>query len=268
MLFAVLCWASLGQEPAQTPGKASDKPAAQQAPAGERTFTSPKGKRYSIHVEPEEADSDAAEAETLRALPEAERAVIAGLGPDDYHGVDRKAAKLSIADAETEGFSDLNDLLSSLPAKSVMTDHDPEIKTTATSNRVDEEKRNVRVSCFLYAATQENDRDYHLILGRPPGATPEKYMTMELSGLPPKGFPAFAKLSAARRAFKQFFSDGQLPHPRGYDFYNPPIPVVIEGSLFFDMTHAHGEGPGPKSLRPKMPVIWEVHPITKIEFEP
>jgi hypothetical protein len=264
----MLCWASIGQEPARTPEKASDKPGAQQAPAAERTFISPKGKRYSIHVEAEEADSDAAEAEKIKALPEAERAVIAGLGPDDYHGVDRKAAKLSIADAETEGFSDVNDLISSLPAKNVMTDHDPEIKTTATSNRVDEEKRNIRVSCFLYAATQENDRDYHLILGRQPGTTPEKYMTMEMSGLPPKGFPAFAKLSAARSAFKEFFSDGQLPHPRGYDFYDPPIPVVIEGSLFFDMTHAHGEGPGPKSLRPKMPVIWEVHPITKIEFEP
>ena len=44
--------------------------------------------------------------------------------------------------------------------------------------------------------------------------------------------------------------------------------MLVEGSLFFDMSHATGTPPGPSSLRPNMPTIWEVHPITRIVFEP
>jgi len=51
-----------------------------------------------------------------------------------------------------------------------------------------------------------------------------------------------------------------------YDFYDPPIPIKIEGSLFFDITHATGSRPGPHSLKSRMPVIWEVHPLTSIEL--
>src|SRR5437867_3297937 len=79
------------------------------------------------------------------------------------------------------------------------------------------------------------------------------------------------KLKAARNAFKTFFNEnleGNIPGLQ-YDFYDPPIPADIEGSLFFDMSHATGTGPGPKSLnlKSRMPVIWEVHPITKMVFE-
>jgi hypothetical protein len=43
--------------------------------------------------------------------------------------------------------------------------------------------------------------------------------------------------------------------------------AVVDESLFFDMTHAKGSRPGPPSLKSRMPVIWEVHPISKIEFK-
>jgi hypothetical protein len=91
-------------------------------------------------------------------------------------------------------------------------------------------------------------------------------MTMELSGLPPASSAAFAKLKAARDAFKAFFG-GNLPG-LAYDFYDPPIPVKIEGSLFWDASHATGSRPGPKSLKSRMPVVWEVHPVSKITFNP
>jgi hypothetical protein len=87
-----------------------------------------------------------------------------------------------------------------------------------------------------------------------------------LSGLPPQSSPAFAKLKAARDAYKAFFG-GDLPG-LGYDFYDPPIPVRIEGSLFWDASHSTGQRPGPKSLKSRMPVVWEVHPISKITFNP
>ena len=185
---------------------------------------------------------------------------------DNFGGTARKAAKLSIANAPTEKFTDLKNLINSLTADSAMIAHVPKIKTTATSDRVKEEKRNVSVKVFLYAASREADNDFHLILGRDPKATPEMYMTMELSGLPPASSASFAKLNAARDAFKAFFGTN-LPATT-YDFYDPPVPVDVEGSLFFDMTHATGQHPGPKSLKSRIPTIWEVHPITKITFKP
>lgn len=199
--------------------------------------------------------------ETLNAAIAAAEAAPVG---DKFKGKARKAAKLSIADAPTKTFSDLKTLINTLPEHEDMKALN--IKTTTTSNRVAEEKRNVRIKVFLYAASREDDNDFHLILGRDPDKTPESYMTMELSGLPPESSAAFAKLKAARDAYKAFFG-GDLPG-LSYDFYDPPIPVKIEGSLFWDASHAKGQRPGPKSLKSRMPTVFEVHPITKITFNP
>jgi hypothetical protein len=184
---------------------------------------------------------------------------------DDFGGTDRKAAKLSISKAATESFTDLKDLIATLVADAKMIKHKPPIKKDASQGRVKEEDRNVRVRAFLYAASRENDNDFHLILGREPKSAP-MYMTMEISGLPPKKSKSFADIKRARDAYKTFFG-AKLPGP-SYHFYRPPIPVEIEGSLFFDITHAKGGHPGPKDLRPDIPTIWEVHPVTDIVFEP
>jgi hypothetical protein len=186
---------------------------------------------------------------------------------DDFGGTARRATKLSIADGTARRFNDLQDLIDSLPSDQSMIDHRPPIRDTATSRRVAEEQRNVRVDAFLYAASRENDNDYHLIIGRDPEAGgDEVYMTIEVSGLPPRSNGSFARLNSARNAYKQFF-DGDLPGTR-YQFYDPPIPVRVTGSIFFDITHARGGRPGPQSLRPNMPTIWEIHPVSRIEFEP
>jgi hypothetical protein len=219
------------------------------------------GRQYRIlrTLEVDEYDASVTAAEILalgapRAAP-----------PDNaFRGNSRKAAKLSIADAETEIFHDLKDLLDTLEAHNVMKNN-AELSTDKNNNRVEEERRNVRVTAFLYAASLEEDNDFHLIIGRDPTKA-EKYFTVEISGLPPSSSVSFGKLNEARDAYFEFFGDG-LPGP-SYDFYDPPIPVEIEGSLFFDMSHATGSRPGPSKLRPNMPVVWEIHPITKIVFEP
>lgn len=185
---------------------------------------------------------------------------------DKFGGTSRKAAKLSIAAAPTKTFADLRAVVNSLVPDVDMANRTPKIPKTATSNRVTEEKRNIRVKAWLYAASRENDNDYHLILGRDPKKSPEVYMTMELSGLPPANAASFDKLKATRDAFKAFFA-ADLPG-LSYDFYDPPIPVRVEGSLFWDASHATGTRPGPKSLKSRMPTVWEVHPITKIVFNP
>jgi hypothetical protein len=204
---------------------------------------------------------DAPLAEAEFATAGAQR--FAGVG-DNFAGKARKAAKLSVGTGTIEPFDDVQKLIQSLPSDDDMIDHDPPITTGQSSGRVAEEQRNVSIRGFLYAASREADNDFHLIVGRDPNASPSMYMTMEISGLPPSSSPSFPQLSAARNAYKSFFGD-KLPGA-SYDFYDPPIEVKIQGSLFFDMSHAHGQHPGPPSLEPDMPVIWEVQ--TAIEFEP
>ena len=243
-------------------------------------FTSPTGKKFTIirtsELDPYEAAVELTPAEF--AVLDEELAATAG---DGYRGSARMAAKLSMSSASFEDFNDLEDLIASLPSIDEMVAHDPEITTGPDSGRVDEENRNVRIHTFLYAASREKDNDYHLIVGRASGATPPMYLTIEISGLPdtanprydesglpdpsdPSYKPTVKKLEQARNAYKDYFGD-ELPG-MGYDFY-PALPVMIEGSLFFDMNHSSGGRPGPHQLRPDMPTIWEVHPITKIVFE-
>ena len=203
------------------------------------------------------------EYEEGRALPEA----VAEAAGDDFGGTKRRVAKLSIAEGNARRFADLEDLIQSLPPDGEMINRQPPIRDDETSRRVAEERRNVRVDAFLYAASREDDNDLHLIIGRDPDAAgAEVYMTVEISGLPPRTSRSFARLNAARNAYKEFF-DGDLPGAR-YRFFVPAIPVRVTGSIFFDITHARGGRPGPQSLRANIPTIWEIHPVSRIEFEP
>ena len=181
-----------------------------------------------------------------------------------FRGTSRRAAKLSIANAATESFEDVANLIPTLPAHDHMAQN-ADITTGPENDRVDEEKRNVLVKAFLYAASLENDNDFHLIIGRDPRRR-ATYMTAEISGLPANGSSSFESLDEARRSYFAFFGDA-LPGT-SYDFYDPPIPVEIEGSLFWDASHATGGRPGPSKLRPRMPIVWEIHPVTRIVFEP
>ena len=225
----------------------------------EAQFTSPTGKTYTI-LKTQEADP-------YEKPLAAEELAVAGAARlpagDNFTGTDRRDAKLEIVGAHTEQFADLKALVGSLTPDAQMINHHPPLKRDEHFQRVQEEKRNVRVRAFLYAASREADNDFHFIVGSEPGSHPT-YMNMELSGLPSAGNASFARIQATRNAYKTFVA-GHLPGV-GYHHYDPPIPIEVEGSLFFDITHAHGEHPGPKKIRPK--TIWEVHPISKITFEP
>jgi hypothetical protein len=200
--------------------------------------------------------------------PAAEAPAAMAPAGDQFAGTARKAAKLSVGSGKLEEFADVKQLIGTLPSEAAMKKHKPAITTTAASKRVAEEQRNVKVRGYLYAASREADNDFHLIVGRDP-KTAATYMTMEVSGLPPASNSARTSFKRARDAYKAFFGHQPNGLPgTGYDFYDPPIPVEIEGSLFFDMSHATGGRPGPPDLRGDMPTIWEVHPVTSIVFEP
>jgi len=181
---------------------------------------------------------------------------------DNYHGSARMAAKLSIATGQSQSFSDLGDLLDTLVPDAKM--RAMGISMASNSGRVAEEQRTVTVTAFLYASSKEADNDFHCILGRDP-SKPERYMNVEVSGLPPSSNPALATLRTARNEFKAFFTSNEdsLPGP-GYDKYDPPIPVKVTGSLFFDVDHKAGSV-GPTGMRPK--TAWEIHPVSDIQFE-
>lgn len=183
-------------------------------------------------------------------------------GGDTYQGTARKAAKLSIATAAVETLPSVKHIVASLVPDAAMEHHHPPISAGPLSQRVAEEMRNVRCRAYLFAASLEADNDFHLIIGTDPKAGKMTMMTMELSGLPPASSAAYKTLKAARDTYKSFFG-AHLPG-LSYDFYDPPIQVDIQGSLFFDVTHATGPKPGPPTLRPYLPTIWEVHPISRI----
>jgi hypothetical protein len=234
------------------------RPAA--APAGEPSLAGAGiAARYRIittnEVDPYEAPLAAGEAEIF-GLNRVRRP------GDKYSGKARKAAKLSIPEADVAPAADVSAIIAALPA-----DDPKDLSDGPSIGRTADENRNFRVRAFLYAASREADNDFHLVVGDDPGAEADvQMMTMEISGLPDARSPFFARLKSARDAFKGFF-DSNLPG-FSYDFYDPPIPVEIEGALFFDASHASTSPPGPAKLRPHMPRIWELHPISKITFEP
>ena len=117
----------------------------------------------------------------------------------------------------------------------------------------------MRVKAFLYAASREDDNDYHLIIGRAPNK-PAKYMTAEISVPPPDGRRFF--LLQARRGTQRLFrvfSVTACP-ATSYDFYDPPREIEIEGSLFGTQATPTADPPAQQRLHPHMPVVWEIHP--------
>lgn len=138
----------------------------------------------------------------------------------------------------------------------------PPILKTADSGRVAEEKHNVEVTGFLYAAKREADNDFHCIVGMAPG-DPQRFLNIEVSGLPPPG-PARDQIKSARDRFTKFFGT-HVPGAGEYSKFHPPIKVRVTGSSFFNIDLKAGVI-GPTGFRPKS--AWEIHPVTDIEFEP
>jgi hypothetical protein len=193
-------------------------------------------------------------------------------GPDDYIGTDRGKAKTSIAPGPHETFATVGDLLDDLEANSndsKMLNYTPPLRRDFDFDRVKEENRNVTVTGWLYAAKKEdNDNDFHLIVGTDPNGGTIRYMNMEITGLP-LGGPNRAKLRVPRQAFKDFLGEH---HKRigtsTYLRFEDPIPVRVTGSLFYDIDHKPGVVGSFKSPRRVPATAWEVHPITEIVFEP
>lgn len=225
------------------------------------TFISPKtGTRYAFVETNEPGTEWELEQRFARTLSPAQR--LATSGSPDFVGHDRKDAKTSIATGDVENLDNLDAVLGSLVPDQEVLDRDPPITEDADSERVDLEQRNVHVPAFLYATKQEADNDYHLILGSNSSPPSSQFMTAEISGLPRTG-PDRERLKVPRKAFEDHFADS--PIGGNYRKFDPPIPVEITGSLFFDVDHRAGVV-GPAGMKPQ--TAWEIHPVIEIIFEP
>jgi pYEATS domain-containing protein involved in immunity len=181
---------------------------------------------------------------------------------DSYQGKTRTAAKLSIGTGPVEKFAQWTKLIKSLLSNRAMTSQMATTTRSPDAGRVEAEQRNIQVHGFLYAARMDPSNDFTLIVGAKPSSDRGLYLIMVVSGLPPVSNKSFARLNEVRTAFKDFFG-ASLPGP-SYDFYEPPIPIEVEGSLLFNPSP---RSKGPKSLKTSIATNdWEVHPITKIVF--
>jgi len=219
-----------------------------------KLFTSPKGRSYRIL---QTGEMDTHEEAQVQIPP----LTAAAAGPDRFLGKDRKVSKTSIAPGAVETFADIAALRTTLAPDEEMV-HAPGISEAEDNQRTDREKRNVKVRAYLLAAGKEKDNDFHLILGFADAADTGAMLNSEVSGLPDGG-PFAAPLKMVRDQFKEHFGSN-LP-ARTYDIYDPPIPVEVTGSLFFDLDHRGGTI-GPGTYKPS--TAWEIHPITNIVFEP
>jgi hypothetical protein len=183
-----------------------------------------------------------------------------------FRGKDRAGAKTTLADGTMEVFDTVEQLIATLPKDSDMKNHTPAIERDS-DDRASEENRNVEVQAWIYAIKYEEDQDWHVIAGSDPSGK-ETYLNTEISGLPRKNAgqepPAHKRLLAVRNALVKILDDDP-PGPGSYRIYKDPIPVVIQGSLFFDVDHPSGKV-GPTGMRPS--TAWEIHPITFIALQP
>jgi hypothetical protein len=182
--------------------------------------------------------------------------------PDAFQGKARKVAKTKILTGEPEPVRSVNELFGTLQdSDHMMGLH---IGTGPNVDRVAEEKRNVRVKGYIYAFRKESDNDYHVIIGDAPGTPNPKYLNVEVSGIPADGTAENrARLWDVRKAFKGTFQLGD-EGPDSYNRPDPPVPVEITGSLFWDSEHEPPHTVGPNDFKPR--TAWEIHPVSGIEF--
>lgn len=177
-----------------------------------------------------------------------------------FRGTDRKGPKTSVPAGSIQTFATIEALIASLPDDDDMLNHTPPLERD-TDVRLTEERRNVRVTAWIYAIKWEHDQDWHVILGTGPSDSTPTYLNAEVSGLPAPAASPYNKLKKVREQLAELF-DYDLPSS-GYWEYEP-VPVVVEGALFYDIDHAPGTV-GPASTRPK--TAWEIHPITKLRAQ-
>jgi hypothetical protein len=239
---------------ATAPPQATAAPPAPQP----RTVTI-KGKTYRLVPL---TDRGANDREELESQPPAAGVAATIPATDRFNGKVRRLPKTTIFDGGPENFPSITALRHTLQTDDEMAALG--IGEGPGVDRVKQEKRNVTVKAWIYAFRKESDNDYHVILGDAPDAADRLFLNAEVSGIPTAGSADNRKrLQAVRKAFQQTFDLGP-DGPDGYFRPDPPVPVQVTGSLFWDVEHPPPHTVGPTDFAPK--TAWEIHPISQIDF--
>ncbi len=218
-------------------------------------FTAPNGKTYKIEFWNDRNDPPRKKFTTFRKS--------ARQNNTGFTGASRIAAKTSYISAGSyRSFSKLKDVfrLYRLPPDSVMSN-----LLTRDSPRISIEQRGVILkNAFLFAFRKQRDNDYHLIVGDHPQLKHAFLMTMEISGLPKKKNTVLAKV---RTDFVNAFNINDQIAMATYLVFTEPVPVHVEGPLFYDVSHRAGSvGPRKGKISMKLRTAWEIHPVTKFNL--
>lgn len=190
-----------------------------------------------------------------------EAAMASNCSDNHFTGQDRRAAKTSAVSANAyQSFTNFSDIFTTyrLPSDNAM----KTIVTTRSPRTSNENKGVILDKAFLYAFKRESDNDYHLIIGDNANVNQATLLNMEISGIPT---PDVTAIDNARSSFVKALKINDKTCMSSYVvFVDKPVPVHVEGPVFYDIDHSPGSiGPvnGGVSLRPK--TSWEIHPITK-----
>jgi len=255
-LFVILCIASMNNQPPASPGnfqqptvnsinEANGKPA---------VLNGPNGKMYKIDFWDDPGEK------SLKL----EAANAGNCSDNHFSGADRKTAKTSpVSSGSFQSFTNFKDIFTTfgLPADAAM-----ETKVNTSSPRTLIEKKGVILNnAFLYAFKREDDNDYHLIIGDNANVKQATLLNMEISGLPN---PANTTLDNARNAFVKALKINDKTCMSSYVvFVDKPVPVHIEGPVFFDIDHKAGTiGPVKGTVKLRPATAWEIHPILKFSL--
>jgi hypothetical protein len=170
--------------------------------------------------------------------------------------------------APVEHFASLNTLLRALPEDGeirVRYGLYPDTKKYIPQERIDPERRNVRVPCWLYAVRYDtvgsaSDRDIQLLVGTSNDTSSARFMIAALPGLIPNT-PDVALFEQARNQLLALLGDYEITTT----FRRmAPQQVTVEGSLFFNASRILSalDDPSGKALSPS--TVWELHPVTAV----
>jgi hypothetical protein len=213
---------------------------------------------------PASAATKSAEAGAPAGIPASTGIFYAGAvkcSGNEFAGTARAAAKTHTTSGTAKTFATLDELFSSglLVSDSAMRHHHPVITEAPTSPRMKEEKINVQISeVFIYGIYRESDNDFHMIIGNNKSGSNRQLLNAEVSGLPGDG----NGLDSIRQKIIDKFGDISC-NSGAFKPVGTPIPISIQGSIFFDIDHPSGKV-GFGSYKPK--TAWEIHPVIDIVF--
>jgi hypothetical protein len=167
-----------------------------------------------------------------------------------------------------EHFANLGTLMRSLPEDGeirVRYGLYPDTKTYIPQERIDPERRNIRVPCWLYAVRfdtvgKESERDIQLLVGTSNDSSSARYMVAALPGILPNT-PDVTLFEQTRNQLLGLLGDYEITTT----FRRmTPRQVTVEGSLFFNAARTVStlDDPSGKVLAPS--TVWELHPVTSI----